>query len=225
MLVNRYDWSFATIKELIFLIFVITFDRDDSFISDFNAKDKHSSFAIYFREESKQFFSFINFFIVNNRFFNIFIAFFKSSKAIESWMTFVAILTIFFARSKTFECIFFLNCARFLLMRINSRNRDAIWDDVSFRWKERKEKTTKDEKICRLLKSTKEKSKRFSASDITRFENSIAATELSKANEKVSKIRTILIIFFIEIIIFFLNWLLIFFFLRLVLSKFWKKHI
>ena len=52
-------------------------------------------------------FSLINFFIVNNRFFNIFIAFFKSSKTIESWVTFVAILIIFFAKAETFEYIFF----------------------------------------------------------------------------------------------------------------------
>ena len=131
----------------------------------------------------------------------------------EMKSTFWAItLIIFFAKSEIFECIFFLNCARFLFVRINSRNRNAIWNDVSFRWKKKEEKTTKNEKICRLLKSTKEKSKRFNASNITKFENSIATTEFSKTSEKISKIKTILTIFFIEIIVFFLNWLLIFFF-------------
>ena len=194
--------------------------------SAISAKETNAFLSLFIFEKRVIILSFfINSFVVNNRFFNIFIVFLKSSKTIESWITFFATLTIFFAKEKTFENIFFLNYARFLLIRINSKNRNAIWNDVSFRWKEKEKKTTKDERICRLLKSTKKKSKRFSASDITRFENSIAATELSKANEKVSKIRTILIIFFIEIIIFFLNWLLIFFFLRLILSKFRQKHI
>ena len=195
------------------------------FSSAISAKETNAFLSLFiFEKRVITLLFFINFFIVNNRFFNTFIAFFKSSKTIESWMTFVAILTIFFARSKTFECIFFLNCAKFLLMRINSKDKNAIWDDVSSRWKEKK-KTTKDERICCLLKSTKEKSKRFNALNITRFENSIAATKFSKTNEKISKSKTILIIFFIEIIIFFLNWLLIFFFLRLILSKFRQKHI
>ena len=147
---------------------------------------------------------FINFFIVNNRFFNIFIALFKSSKTIESWMTFVAILIIFFAKTEIFEYIFFLNCASFLLIRINSKNRNAIRVDELSLWKEKKEETTKVERIWRLLKSTNEKSKRFRASDMTKFENSVTATEFSRANEKISRIKeTILTIFFIEIIIFF----------------------
>ena len=87
--------------------------------------------------------------------------------------------------------------------------------------KKKKKKTTKDEKACRLLRSTKEKSKRFKASKITEFENSIAATELSKTSERISKIKTVLIIFFIDLIIdlivFFFDWM-IFFCLRLILS-------
>ena len=166
----------------------------------------------------------INFFIVNNRFFNIFIVFFKSSKTIESWMTFVAILIIFFAKAKTFEYIFFLNCASSLLIRINSKNKNAIKVDESSLWKEKEEETTKVERIYRLLKLTKEKSRRFKTSNIIEFENS--ATEFSKASEKISKIReTILIIFFIEIVVFFLNWLLVFFFLKLILSKLRQKSI
>ena len=155
--------------------------------------------------------SFINFFIVNNRFFNIFIAFFKSSKTIESWITFFATLTIFFAKAETFEYIFFLNFARFLLIRINSRDRNAIWNDVSFLWKKEEEKTTKVKRICRLLKSTKEKSKRFKASDITGFKNSVAATEFSKTKREISRItETVLIIFFIDLIVFFFDWMIFF---------------
>ena len=72
-----------------------------------------------------------------------------------------------------------------------------------FRFDEKKKKkTTKIERICRLLKSTKKKSRRFRTSDITEFENSDAATEPPKTKEKVSKIKkTILIIFFIDLVI------------------------
>ena len=153
--------------------------------------------------------SFIKFFIVNNRSFNIFIVFLKSSKTIENWITFFAILTIFFAKAETFEYIFFLNFARSLLIRINSKNKNAIKVDVSFLWKEKEEKTTKVEKICRLLKSTKEKSKRFKALDIIEFENS--ATEFFEAKKKVSKItETVLTIFFIDLIVFFFDWMIFF---------------
>ena len=204
---------------------MITFDRENSFISDFSERDKRFSFVIYFRKESHHFFIFYQFF---HRQQSIFQHFHCSFQIIENDRKLSDVrrnFDYFFREIKDFRVHFFLNCARFLLMRINSRNRNAIWDDVSFRWKERKEKTTKNERICRLLKSTKKKSKRFSASDITRFENSIAATEFSKTSEKVSRIRTVLTIFFIEIIVFFLNWLLIFFFSRLVLSKLRQKYI
>ena len=160
--------------------------------------------------------SLIKFFIVNNRSFNILIALLKSSKTIESWVTFFATLIIFFAKAETFEYIFFLNFARFLLIRINSKDRDAIWNDVSSLWKKKEEKTIKVERICRLLKSTKEESRRFKASDIIEFENS--ATELFETRKKVSRItETILIIFFIDLIVFFFDWM-IFFCLRLILS-------
>ena len=120
------------------------------------AKETNAFLSLFiFEKKVITFLLFINSFIVNNRFFNIFIAFFKSSKTIESWVTFVAILTIFFAKAKTFEYIFFLNCASSLLIRINSKDRNAIKVDKSFLWKEKKEETTKVEKICRLLKSTK----------------------------------------------------------------------
>ena len=190
------------------MIFTITFDRDDSFISDFSERSKRFSFVIYFRKKKVNILSFlINFFIVNNRFFNIFITFLKSLKTIESWITFVAILTIFFSKAEKFKYIFFLKCANFLLMRINSRKKEAIKNDESSLWKERKEKTMKRERICRLLlKSTSEKSKRFRESNITEFENSIAATKLWKPKKKVSKIKeTILIIFFIDLIVFFFD--------------------
>ena len=61
MLISRYDWFFAN-DELIFLILVIAFDRDDSFINDFSAKDKHFSFVIDFRKESRHSFFFYQFF-------------------------------------------------------------------------------------------------------------------------------------------------------------------
>ena len=50
------------LKELIFLIFMIIFDRDDSLINDFSEKDKRFSFAIYFRRESHHFLTFYRFF-------------------------------------------------------------------------------------------------------------------------------------------------------------------
>ena len=128
-----FSWSFSTVK---------------TFSSAISAKETNAFFTLFIFEKKVIILSFfINFFIVNNRFFNTFIIFFKSSKTIESWMTFVAILTIFFARSETFECIFFLNCARFLLMRINSKDRNAIWDDVSFRWKKKKKKRRKSKEF------------------------------------------------------------------------------
>ena len=79
MLTNRYDWSFAN-DEFIFLIFVIVFDRDDSFISDFSAKDKHFFFAINFREESKHFFFFYQFFHRQQSIFQHFHCFFQIVK-------------------------------------------------------------------------------------------------------------------------------------------------
>ena len=182
------------------------------FSSAISAKETNAFLSLFIFEKRVIILSFfINFFIVNNRFFNIFIAFLKSSKIIESWITFFAILIIFFAKEKTFENIFFLNCARFLLIRINSKNKNAIWNDVSFLWKEKEEKTTKIERICRLLKSTKKKSKRFKASNITKFKNSVAATEFSKTKKKISKItKTVLIIFFIDLIVFFFDWMIFF---------------
>ena len=179
--------------------------------STISAKETNAFLSLFIFEEKVIIFSsFINFFVVNNRFFNIFIVFLKSSKAIESWITFFANLTIFFAKEEIFENIFFLNCARSLLIRINSKNRDAIWDDVSSLWKE-EEKTTKVERTCRLLKSTKRKSKRFRTSDIIEFKNSVAATELSRAKKEISRItETVLTIFFIDLIVFFFDWMIFF---------------
>ena len=192
-----------------------------TFSSAISAKETNAFLSLFIFEKRVIILSsFINFFVVNNRFFNTFIVLFKSSKTIESWITFFANLIIFFAKEKTFENIFFLNCARFLLIRINSKDRNAIWDDVSSLWKEEEEKTTKIERICRLLKSTKEESKRFKASDITEFKNSVAATEFSKAKKKISRItETILIIFFIDLIVFFFDWM-IFFIATKATSKF-----
>ena len=224
MLISRYDWFFAN-NELIFLILVIAFDRDDSFISDFSAKSKHFSFAIDLREESKHFFFFYQFFHRQQSILQHSHCFFQIVKNDRKLSNIRRNFDYFFRESRNFRVHFFLNCANSLLIRINSKNKNAIKVDESFLWKKKKKETTKVEKICRLLKSTNEESKRFRASDMTEFENSVTATELSKANERISKIKTILIIFFIEIIIFFLNWLLIFFFLRLILSKLWQKHI
>ena len=112
-----FSWSFSIVTIL---------------SSTISAKETNVFLSLFIFEKRVIILSFfINFFIVNNRFFNIFIAFLKSSKTIESWITFFAILTIFFAKAETFEYIFFLNFARFLLIRINSKNRNAIWDDVS----------------------------------------------------------------------------------------------
>ena len=211
---NLFFWFSWSLSIVMIFSSAISTRRTNIFLSLFISEKKVNILSF-----------FINFFIVNNRFFNIFIAFFKSSKAIKSWMTFVAILTIFFARAETFENIFFLNCANFLLIQINSKKK-AIKNDNSSLWKERDEKTTKNEKTYRLLKSTRKESKDFCASDITKFENSITATEFFETNERISEIReTILTIFFIEMIIFFLSWLLIFFFLRLILLKLRKRHI
>ena len=202
MLASRYDWSFAS--DYLFFWFSWSFSIVITLSSAISAKETNVFFSLSIFEEKVNTFSFfINFFIVNKRFFNIFIVFFKSSKTIESWITFFVTLIIFFAKAETFEYIFFLKRARFLLMQINSKNRNAIKNVESFLWKKKKEETTKVERICRLLRSTKRKSKRFRASNITEFKNSVAATKLAK--EKISKIKkTILTIFFIDLIVFFL---------------------
>ena len=203
-----FSWSFSIVTIL---------------LSAISAKETNAFLSLFIFEKRIIIFSFfIKFFIVNNRFFNTFIAFLKSSKTIESWITFFAILTIFFAKAETFEYIFFLKFARFLLIRINSKNRNAIRIDVSFLWKEKEEKTTKVERICRLLKSTKKESKRFKALNIIEFENS--TTELFETKRKVSKVKkTILTIFFIDLIIdlivFFFDWM-IFFIAAKATSKF-----
>ena len=91
--------------------------------------------------------------------------------------------------------------------------------------KKKEEKTTKNERICRLLKLTKEESKRFSAFDILKFENSITTTKFFETNERVSKIKnTILIIFFIDIVVFFFL-IANFFLFEISLVKISKKHI
>ena len=192
--------------------------------SAISAKETNAFLSLFISKKKVNILSFfINFFIVNNQFFNIFIIFFKSSKTIESWITFVAILITFFSKAKNFENIFFLKCANSLLIWINSKDKKTIKDDDSFLWKKREKKTTKNEKICRLLlKSTKKESKRFKALNIIEFENSVTATEFSKTNERISKIKkTVLIIFFIDLIIdlivFFFDWM-IFFCLKLILS-------
>ena len=107
--------------------------------STISAKETNAFLWLFISEKRVNILSsFINFFIVNNRFFNIFIAFLKSSKAIESWVTFVAIFAIFFSKAKRFKYIFFLKCANSLLIRIYSKDKNAIKNDDSFRWKERK---------------------------------------------------------------------------------------
>ena len=162
-----------------------------TFSSAISAREANTLFSLFISEEKINIFSlFINFFVVNNRFFSVFIAFLKSSKTIESWVTFVAIFAIFFSRVEKFDYIFSLKCASSLLIQINSKNRDAIRDDDSSLWKERKKETTKEERICRLLlRSTKEKSKRFRTLDIIEFENSVRTTELFEAGKEVSRIR------------------------------------
>ena len=50
------------LKNLFFWFFMIIFERDDSFISDFNERNKRFSFAIYFRKKSQHFFIFYQFF-------------------------------------------------------------------------------------------------------------------------------------------------------------------
>ena len=174
--------------------------------SAISVKETNASLSLFIFEKKVIILSFfINFFIVNNRFFNTFIAFLKSSKTIENWITFFATLIIFFAKKEIFENIFFLNCAKFLLIRINSKNKNAIKIDESFLWKEKEEKTTKIEKICRLLKSTKKKSKRFKTSNITEFKNSVAATELSKMKKKFRKSKKRFWLFFSSIWSFFFS--------------------
>ena len=190
-----FSWSFSIVTTL---------------SSAISAKETYAFLSLFIFEEKIITFSFfIKFFIVNNRFFNTFIAFLKSSKTIESWVTFFATLIIFFAKAEIFEYIFFLNFAKSLLIRINSKDRNAIKVDVSSLWKEKKEETTKIERICRLLRSTKKKSKRFKASNIIEFENS--ATEFFETKKKISRItETVLIIFFIDLIVFFFDWMIFF---------------
>ena len=109
------------------------------FSSAISAKETNAFLSLFIFEKRVIILSFfINFFIVNNRFFNIFIVFLKSSKTIESWVTFVAIFATFFSRAEKFEYIFSLKCANFLLIRINSKDRNAIKDDDSSLWKKKR---------------------------------------------------------------------------------------
>ena len=120
------------IKELIFLIFVITFDRDDSFVSDFSAKDKHFFFAIDFKEESKHSFFFYQFLHRQQSIFQHFYCFFQIVKNDRKLSDVRRNFDYFFREDRNFRKHFFLNCASFLLMRINSKNRNAIRNDESF---------------------------------------------------------------------------------------------
>ena len=191
--------------------------------SAISAQETNSLFSLFISEKKANiFFIFINFFIVNKRFFNTFIGFFYFVENNQKLGDVRRNFDYFLFESREFREHFFLKCANSLLIRINSRNKNAIRNDDSSLWKEWKEETTKNERICPFSKSTKKKSKRFSKSNITKFENSVKATELSKAGEKISKIKkTVLTIFFIDLVIdlivFFFNWM-IFVCLRLVLS-------
>ena len=132
------------------------------FSSAISARKTNTSFLLFISEKRADILSFfINFFIVNNRFFNIFTVFLKSSNAIESWMTFVATLTTFFSKAENFEYIFSLNCASSLLMRINSRNKNAIKNDDSFRWKEKKKKRRKTKELV-VFQNQRKKSQNVS---------------------------------------------------------------
>ena len=223
MLISQYDWFFANV-EFIFLILVIFFDRDDSFISDFSARSKHFFFAINFREESRYSFFFYSFFHRQQSIFQHFHCFSQIIADDRKLSDVRRNLNYFLRESKDFREHFLLKLRKLSVdtNQFEKQKRDQSRRIVSM--KRKKEETTKIERICRLLRSTKEKSKRFKASNIIEFENS--TTEFSKTSEEVLEIKkTILIIFFIEIIIFFLNWLFVFFFLRLVLSKLRQKFI
>ena len=182
------------------MIFVIIFDRDNFLISDFSARNKHFSLAIYFREESQHSFIFYQFFHRQQSIFQHSHCFFLIIENDRKLSRVCRNFDYFFFESRKFRKHFFLKCASFLLIRINSKDRKAIKNDDSFLWKEREEKATKDEKFCRLLKSTRRESKRFNALDIMRFENLITAAEFFETSERISEIKdTILTIFFSSI--------------------------
>ena len=214
MLINQYDWFFAN-DELIFLIFMITFDRDDSFISDFSERDERFFFAIYFWEESHHSFIFYQFFHRQQSIFQHFHCFFQIVKNDRKLNYVLCDFDYFFRESRDFREHFLFKLRKISVdtNQFERQKRDQSRRVVSM--KRKKEKTTKIERICRLLKLTKEESKRFRTSDITEFKNSIAATKFSKAKKEISKIKkTVLIIFFIDLIIdlivFFFDWMIFF---------------
>ena len=211
MLISQYDWSFAN-DELIFLILMIIFDRDDFFINDFSERNKRFSCAIYFRKENHHSFIFYQLFHRQQSIFQHFHYFFQIIEDDRKLNYVRCDFDYFLFESKEIRIHFFLKCASSLLMQINSKERKAIKDDESSLWKKKDEKTTKREKICRLLlKSTSEELRRFRASNITEFKNSVAATEISKTRKKISKIKeTVLAIFFIDLIVFFFDWMIFF---------------
>ena len=191
------------------------------FISDFSERSKRFSFAIDFRKESHHFFHFLSTFSSSTIDFSTFSLFFSNhrKRSKTEWRS--SQFWLFFSRKQRLSNTFFFELREISVDANQFERQKRNLKRCFVSMKREKKKTTKDEKICRLLKSTKEKSKRFSASDITRFENSIAATELSKTGEKVSKIKTVLTIFsidlVIDLIVFFFDWM-IFFCLKLILS-------
>ena len=128
--INLFFWFSWSLSIVTILSSTISTKKTDAFLSLFIFEKKVIILSL-----------FIKFFIVNNRFFNTFIAFFKSSKTIESWITFFAILIIFFARAETFEYIFF-------------------WNARNLCWCESTQKTKTQLKTSNRLYEKKEKKKR-----------------------------------------------------------------
>ena len=191
---------------------MITFDRENSFISDFSERNKRFFFRYLFSKKKSSFFHLLSIFSSSTIDFSTFSLLFSNhrKRSKTEWRS--SQFWLFFSRNQKLSNAFFFKLREISVdaNQFEKQKRNLRRCFVSM--KKKKKKDDEKKKVCRLLKSTKKKSKRFNALNITRFENSIAATKLSKASERISKIRTILIIFLIEIIIFFLNWLLIFFF-------------
>ena len=80
------------------------------FSSASSARKANTLLSLFISKKRVNIFSFLfYFFIVNNRFFNILISLFNSSKTIKSWVTFVAILINFFSRKENSISFFLWN--------------------------------------------------------------------------------------------------------------------
>ena len=119
------------LKNVFFLIFVITLDRDDFLISDFSARDKHLFFAIYLRKESQHSFIFYQLFHRQQSIFQHSHYFFQIVKNDRKLNDVCRNFNYFFFESRDFREHFLFELRKF---SVNSSQleKKAIRDDDSF---------------------------------------------------------------------------------------------